>query len=66
MFVSSGLHMNGHIHFDDIDMKNGPFRDAEDNLLVMYIYSCSKLANLLFTETLTERLEGSGKFTFII
>jgi NAD(P)-dependent dehydrogenase (short-subunit alcohol dehydrogenase family) len=50
--VSSGAHMAGHISFDDLDAKRGfsGFR----------AYGASKLANVLFSNELARRLEGSG------
>ncbi len=50
--VSSGAHKAGKIHFEDIHLKK--------NFNLVKAYSQSKLANVLFTYELAERLEGSG------
>ncbi|XP_061651327.1 retinol dehydrogenase 14-like [Phyllopteryx taeniolatus] len=50
--VSSKLYKHGHINFDDLN--------SEQNYDKAFAYSCSKLANLLFTCELAQRLEGSG------
>lgn len=50
--VSSGAHKTGKIHFDDINLKN--------NYSIIKAYSQSKLANVLFTYELAERLKGTG------
>ena len=50
--VSSGAHKTGKIHFDDIHLTKG--------FHVVKAYSQSKLANVLFTRELAERLKGRG------
>lgn len=50
--VSSGAHKTGKIHFDDINLTKG--------FHVIKAYSQSKLANVLFTRELAERLKGRG------
>jgi len=50
--VASGAHKAGRIHFDDINLKK--------NYSLFKAYSQSKLANILFTYTLSEKLKGSG------
>jgi len=50
--VSSRVHFRGSIHFDDLDLIT-----RYDGLKA---YSQSKLANVLFTYELAERLEGTG------
>jgi NAD(P)-dependent dehydrogenase (short-subunit alcohol dehydrogenase family) len=50
--VSSGLHKRGHIHFDDLQ-----FERSYDT---QRAYAQSKLANLLFTYELADRLDGTG------
>lgn len=50
--VSSGLHERGHIHFDDLQL--------ERNYDTQRAYAQSKLANVLFTYELAERLAGTG------
>ncbi|MPM25185.1 hypothetical protein SDC9_71675 [bioreactor metagenome] len=50
--VSSNTHANGTIHFDDINLKK-KFRPWR-------AYEQSKLAEILFTYTLAERLRGTG------
>uniref|UniRef100_A0A3Q3WK15 Uncharacterized protein n=1 Tax=Mola mola TaxID=94237 RepID=A0A3Q3WK15_MOLML len=54
--VSSLAHQKGQIHFDDInlDKEYHPWRS----------YSQSKLANVLFTRELANRLKGSGVTTY--
>ena len=50
--VSSNTHATGTIHFDDINLKKGfrPWR----------AYEQSKLADIMFTYTLAQRLRGTG------
>lgn len=50
--VSSGAHKVGRIHFEDINLTQG--------FHVMKAYGQSKLANILFTRELAERLKGRG------
>ena len=50
--VASGAHKVGRIHFDDINLQHG--------YNVVRAYSQSKLANVLFTRELAERLRGRG------
>lgn len=50
--VSSGAHKVGKIHFKDINLKK--------NFHVMRAYAQSKLANILFTYELAERLKDTG------
>ncbi|XP_076011056.1 retinol dehydrogenase 14b isoform X2 [Genypterus blacodes] len=50
--VSSKLYKYGHVNFDDLN--------SENNYDKAFCYSQSKLANLLFTLELSQRLEGSG------
>ena len=50
--VASGAHKSGKIHFEDINLKN--------NWNMVKAYSQSKLANVLFTNELARRLEGTG------
>ena len=50
--VASGAHKVGKIHFDDINLHRG--------YNVVKAYSQSKLANVLFTRELAERLKGRG------
>ena len=50
--VASGAHKVGRIHFDDINLRHG--------YNVIRAYSQSKLANVLFTRELAERLKGRG------
>nr|XP_057913629.1 retinol dehydrogenase 14b [Doryrhamphus excisus] len=50
--VSSKLYKYGHINFDDLN--------SENNYDKAFCYSQSKLANLLFTLELAQRLEGTG------
>lgn len=54
--VSSKLHENGNINFDDVNLENsyGPAR----------AYSQSKLANVLFSSELARRLQGTGVTTY--
>ncbi len=49
--VSSGAHKTGKIHFDDVNLKK--------NYNVWRAYAQSKLANVLFTYELSERLKGT-------
>lgn len=49
--TSSGSHLNGKIHFEDINLTRGYF--------IMKAYAQSKLANVMFTYELARRLEGS-------
>lgn len=50
--VSSKLYKHGHINFEDLN--------SEQSYNKAFAYSRSKLANLLFTCELAQRLEGSG------
>jgi NAD(P)-dependent dehydrogenase (short-subunit alcohol dehydrogenase family) len=50
--VASGAHKVGKIHFQDINLKN--------NFNLIRAYSQAKLANVLFTYELSERLKGTG------
>lgn len=50
--VASTAHRQGHIHFDDLNLKAG--------YKVFKAYSQSKLANVLFTRELSRRLQGKG------
>ncbi|XP_033126834.1 retinol dehydrogenase 12-like [Anneissia japonica] len=50
--VSSGAHMLGKMHFDDLNMK--------DCYTPGNAYNQSKLANVLFTKELARRLKGTG------
>lgn len=50
--VSSGAHKIGHIYFDDVNLTN--------NYTVWRAYAQSKLANILFTYELADRLNGQG------
>jgi NAD(P)-dependent dehydrogenase (short-subunit alcohol dehydrogenase family) len=50
--VASGAHKVGKIHFQDINLKN--------NFNLIRAYSQAKLANILFTYELSERLKGTG------
>jgi len=50
--VTSGAHKIGRIHFDDVNLKK--------NYTVWRAYAQSKLANILFTYELAERLKGNG------
>lgn len=50
--VSSGAHKTGKIHFEDINLTKG--------FNVIKAYSQSKLANVLFTRELAERLKNRG------
>lgn len=50
--VSSGAHKAGKIHFEDVNLKK--------NYSSFKAYSQSKLANILFTHELAERLKGTG------
>lgn len=49
--VSSGLHERGHIHFDDLQL--------ERSYDTQQAYARSKLANVLFTYALADRLDGT-------
>ncbi|XP_052439563.1 retinol-DH_like_SDR_c domain-containing protein [Carassius gibelio] len=51
--VSSIAHKGGKIHFDDLNFNKAPY----DSLVS---YRQSKLANLLFTRELAQRIKGSG------
>ena len=50
--VTSGFERMGRIHFDDLDLERG--------YNAIRAYTQSKLANVLFTYALAERLEGTG------
>jgi NAD(P)-dependent dehydrogenase (short-subunit alcohol dehydrogenase family) len=50
--VASGAHKAGKIHFEDVNLKN--------NYNLARAYAQSKLANVLFTYELAERLKGTG------
>lgn len=50
--VSSGAHKAGRIHFDDVNLSK--------NYAVWRAYAQSKLANILFTYELADRLHGTG------
>lgn len=50
--VTSGAHKIGKIHFDDINLKN--------RFNFIKAYGQSKLANILFTYELADRLQGTG------
>lgn len=50
--VSSSAHSQGKIHFEDIEQR--------ENWNWFKSYSSSKLANILFTKALSEKLSGSG------
>ena len=50
--LTSGAHKSGKIHFEDINLKN--------NFTFWKAYSQSKLANVLFTYELAQRLKGTG------
>lgn len=50
--IASGAHKVGKIHFEDINLKN--------NFNLVRAYAQSKLANVLFTYELAERLKGSN------
>lgn len=50
--VSSGAHKIGRIHFEDVNLKK--------NYRVWRAYAQSKLANILFTYELVDRLKGKG------
>ena len=50
--VASGAHKAGKIHFNDINLKN--------NFNLVRAYAQSKLANVLFTYELAERLKGTN------
>ncbi|CAG2168275.1 unnamed protein product [Oppiella nova] len=47
--LSSGIHMLGKIHFDNLNLRNGVYDHQE-------AYAQSKLANVLFTRELAKRL----------
>jgi NAD(P)-dependent dehydrogenase (short-subunit alcohol dehydrogenase family) len=49
--VASGAHLRGHINFDDLQ--------AEKSYSGLRVYCNSKLANLLFTQELARRLDGT-------
>jgi NAD(P)-dependent dehydrogenase (short-subunit alcohol dehydrogenase family) len=50
--VASGAHKIGKIHFEDVNLKS--------NYTLWRAYAQSKLANILFTYELAERLKGTG------
>ncbi len=50
--VSSGIHKTGKIYFEDVNLKK--------NYTFWRAYAQSKLANILFTYELSERLKGTG------
>lgn len=50
--VSSGAHKAGKIYFNDVNLK--------ENYTLIRAYAQSKLANILFTYELAERLKGTG------
>lgn len=50
--VSSGAHKVGKIHFEDVNLKK--------NYTVWRAYAQSKLANVLFTYEIADRLKGTG------
>ncbi|KDR11852.1 retinol dehydrogenase 12-like isoform X1 [Zootermopsis nevadensis] len=56
--VSSKLHENGNMNFDDLNLENsyGPVK----------AYNQSKLANVLFSNELARRLEGTGVTTYSV
>ena len=56
--ISSSGHRSGRIHFDDINLRNG------FNGLVAYCQS--KLANVLFTQELARRTQGSSLLTYAV
>ena len=51
--LSSGLHFRGRMNFDDLELKQGNFKG-------MTAYAQSKVAVILFTKELAQRLEGKG------
>ncbi|MHA1990525.1 MAG: SDR family oxidoreductase [Candidatus Hodarchaeales archaeon] len=51
--VSSGAHWGSTINFDDINYKKGRYNGLK-------VYGQSKLANIMFTYTLAERLKNTG------
>lgn len=51
--VASTAHYRGVLDFDDLGYERGGYQ-------IMTAYSRSKLANVLFTRTLAQRLEGTG------
>jgi len=55
--VASVMYLVGNIHTDDFDMKTF---SSNNTVILNYVYSCSKLANILFTQSLSRRLIGSG------
>lgn len=57
--VSSALHKNGSIDFDDLNWERRPYRPVR-------AYTQSKLANLLFTAELQRRLTASGSSVFAV
>lgn len=56
--ISSSGHRAGRIHFDDINLRNG-FKG-------MTAYCQSKLANVLFTQELARRTQGSSLITYAV
>ncbi|KAL7632836.1 UNVERIFIED_CONTAM: hypothetical protein RMT77_016833 [Armadillidium vulgare] len=56
--VSSLAHEGGKMHWDDIHMKK--------NYNAVAAYNQSKLANVLFTKSLGEKLEGTGVTTYAL
>ena len=57
--ISSNLHSQAKIQWDDINWENAPYNSFQ-------AYCQSKLANILFTKELARRLEGSGVNTFVL
>jgi NAD(P)-dependent dehydrogenase (short-subunit alcohol dehydrogenase family) len=55
--VASAMYAVGKIHTEDFDMRT---YTSQDWFTLNYLYGCTKLANLLFTQSLSKRLTGSG------